>query len=344
MYKIKLSEVTLGSVLAEPIIVNNILLLNKGVTISKSVQKSLERFGVQEVAIEGIFNESIDTSKLSFDRIDNLTYIAIKSLDIHGAITCAKSLVAGVVNNKHKMLTRTLYDYDESTYQHSLNVADISVMLGIKIGLKIQDLETLAIGAILHDIGKLAVSKEILNKKGKLTEEEIETIKTHPGIGATMVENELGPNHSPIIQIIKQHHEDFDGTGYPLGIKEFEGYRLARIVHIVDVYEALCAKRSYKEPIPRQAVWEIMDGYKGTKFDPLIYKKFREVMPMYLIGEEILIGEKTGVIVRDGEEKDNPYVFVDGNISLLKDLQSLSKEELESIKQTDGILQLDRIW
>ena len=121
MYKIKLSDVTLGSILAEPVIVDNVLLLNKGVIISKSVQRSLERFGISEIAIEGIFNENIDTSKIHFDKIDNLTYFAIKSLDIHGAITCAKSLVQGALGDDRSLLARTLYDYDADTYQHFCN-------------------------------------------------------------------------------------------------------------------------------------------------------------------------------------------------------------------------------
>jgi putative nucleotidyltransferase with HDIG domain len=131
------------------------------------------------------------------------------------------------------------------TRGHSERVAEISVILGRKLGLDKKDLRLLEIGALLHDIGKLGVPQSIIDKPGKLTEEEFEIVKKHPEIGYKILEpiKEL----SDVLPIVLYHHEKCNGSGYPKGLKCNEIPLLAKIVAVADVVEAMTAERPYKK-------------------------------------------------------------------------------------------------
>lgn len=144
------------------------------------------------------------------------------------------------------LLKITAHDY--YTHTHSINVSIYTLSLGSFLGIEGEDLKTLGMAAVLHDIGKSKVDYNIINKNGKLTEVEFDEMKTHPAEGHTIA-LKLGINDERILSGIRHHHEKMDGRGYPDGIKEDKISQFARIIGVCDVFDALSTKRSYKDPM-----------------------------------------------------------------------------------------------
>ncbi|MBQ2982406.1 MAG: response regulator [Lachnospiraceae bacterium] len=165
-------------------------------------------------------------------------------------------------------LANTIDAKDTYTNGHSTRVAKYSIMLAKRMGYSDEQLEKLYYAALLHDIGKIGVPREIINKTSKLTDEEYEIIKTHPGIGGNIL-NEV--SEIPDIAIgARWHHERYDGKGYPDRLMSIEIPELARIIGVADAYDAMTSKRSYRDVLPQDVVkGELIKG-KGTQFDPEI--------------------------------------------------------------------------
>ncbi|MFH1975808.1 MAG: HD domain-containing phosphohydrolase [Pseudomonadota bacterium] len=181
--------------------------------------------------------------------------------------------------NIYENLFATLYGFvsvlnarDSYTQQHSNRVTDISTIIGRELGCSTEELDMLNVAGRLHDIGKIGIRDEILLKPGKLTKEEFEKIKEHPSIGANIIKNLGFWNRE--INIIKSHHERFDGTGYPSGLKGKETPLLSRILSIADVYDALASDRPYRNRMDEKSILEYLQGGAGTQFDPEIIEIF----------------------------------------------------------------------
>jgi len=155
---------------------------------------------------------------------------------------------------------------DPYTEQHSNRVTEIAVLIGKDLGLDEEQIDILKIAGPLHDIGKIGIRDDILLKPGKLTNEEFEKIKEHPNIGANIV-GQLGmwEEHQ---KIIRHHHERFDGSGYPGGLKKNEIPMLARIVSVADAYDAMASDRAYRKKMETERVLGIIKDGSGTQFDP----------------------------------------------------------------------------
>ncbi len=152
------------------------------------------------------------------------------------------------------------------TKDHSEKVAEISVEIGKALGLDDEELEKLRLGALLHDIGKLGIPPEILNKPEKLTPEEYEIVKEHPVWGYRILKPIKA--FSDIIPIVLYHHERCDGRGYPEGLKCSQIPPLAKIVAVADVIEAMTAERPYKKPYPLDEVFDFLKSESGRQFSP----------------------------------------------------------------------------
>ena len=165
-------------------------------------------------------------------------------------------------------LANTIDAKDSYTNGHSTRVAKYSVMLAKRMGYEDEKLERLYYAALLHDIGKIGVPREIINKTSRLTDEEYEIIKTHPGIGANIL-NEV--TELPDIVIgARWHHERYDGKGYPDRLMGIEIPEIARIIGVADSYDAMTSKRSYRDILSQEIVTNELIKGKGTQFDPEI--------------------------------------------------------------------------
>lgn len=196
----------------------------------------------------------------------------------NGINEVAEELLENVLSNKNVLLSLVdIKSMDNYTYAHSVNVAVISIVIGISLNLNKENLTHLCIGALIHDIGKTLIPSEILQKPGKLTPEEFEIIKTHPRLGYDFL-NQFYSLSAHVRLIVLQHHERFDGFGYPDGTAANKISYLARIVSIADVYDALTSDRPYKRAMcPSDALEYIMSN-AATLFDYEIVNVFCRII------------------------------------------------------------------
>ena len=164
---------------------------------------------------------------------------------------------------------------DPVTGRHSKRVADLAVGLARAVGICADDLEGIYIGAVLHDIGKIAVPTEILMQTRPLTDEEWALIRRHPLDGAKIVSSVRFP--WDVKSLILQHHERFDGTGYPAGLRGEQIVLSARIFAVVDAFEAMTSDRPYRLAMPEEHALEEIRRNAGTQFDPDIGRTFLEL-------------------------------------------------------------------
>lgn len=166
--------------------------------------------------------------------------------------------------------------YDPITYAHSERVKSWTVMIAKEMRLPSKQIHELSQAASWHDIGKLEIPNEILNKDGKLTVEEYEIVKMHPEIGYQLVKDmHFFKDYLPVI---RYHHERIDGKGYPLGLKEDEISLHARIMCVADSFDAMTSKRSYKPGMTMKEAVEELKRCAGTQFDPKVVKIFVQAL------------------------------------------------------------------
>jgi len=161
---------------------------------------------------------------------------------------------------------------DHYTQGHCERVADLACALAAEAGLDQKSLFWFRIGALLHDVGKLMIPPEILNKPGRLTTEEWVMIKKHPVWGVEMLADIDFP--WDVRPIVESHHERWDGTGYPHGLKGEDIPRTARILCVADVYDALTSERSYKKAVSHEQALDMMRSDVGGQFDPELFPLF----------------------------------------------------------------------
>jgi HD-GYP domain-containing protein (c-di-GMP phosphodiesterase class II) len=165
---------------------------------------------------------------------------------------------------------------DAYTHGHSARVAELSVSIGLRLGLRPSALRTLAEGAYLHDVGKVGIPDHVLNKPGALTDEERAWIQEHPVVGADIVGR--APSLRDALTVIRQHHERYDGRGYPGGLAAEEISLAARIVAVADVWDALTSDRAYRPPWPPDRALAHLEADRGAHFDPRCLDAFLALM------------------------------------------------------------------
>ena len=176
-----------------------------------------------------------------------------------------------------RALAAALDARDPYTAGHSERVSTLSVMMGRMMGLDSKELEVLRLGALLHDIGKIGVTDDILRKKGPLTAEEFEQIKRHPALGARILRQV--PFLAPHLPIVELHHERPDGHGYPFGLRGEDIPLDARIVHVADAFDAMTSARAYRAARPASVAFAELERYSGTQFDPACVEALLAAMP-----------------------------------------------------------------
>lgn len=173
-------------------------------------------------------------------------------------------------------MAQALDERDPYTAGHSNRVAVNSATIATAMGLPERQIEIIRIGAKLHDIGKIGIPDAVLQKPGKLTPEEYALIKLHPQIGKRILEK--AQRFQDYLAIVELHHEDWDGGGYPYGLKEERIPLGVRIVHVADVYDAITSDRAYRKAMTEERVMEILAAGSGKMFDPVVLEAFLAVL------------------------------------------------------------------
>ena len=171
-------------------------------------------------------------------------------------------------------IIKTLHEKNKREEQHSHRVSELCKSMGESLRLPEDEIQELKTVGLLHDIGKIAIDENILNKPGKLTEEEWEEIKRHPEIGYRILStvNDM----SQMAEYVLAHHERWDGKGYPKGLKGEEIPFVSRIIAIVDTYDAMTSERSYRSALPEEVAVAELQKNAGIQFDPELVGIFIE--------------------------------------------------------------------
>ncbi|MDZ4168355.1 MAG: HD-GYP domain-containing protein [Coriobacteriia bacterium] len=209
-----------------------------------------------------------------------------------------RSLVDNVISNRYAMLQLTgLKNYDEYTFYHSANVAILSLALGSMVTQDYRFLSSLGAGALLHDLGKLSVDLEILNKPGVLTPDEWSNVREHPVRGAQMVSMLPGVDKSAVV-VILEHHMRFDGTGYPQRTPIRPQHLSSRIVAVADSYDAMTSQRSYSAARVQDEAMSLLAKGAGSALDPVLVRLFIKLMGVYPVGSVVRLSHgQVGIVI-----------------------------------------------
>jgi HD-GYP domain-containing protein (c-di-GMP phosphodiesterase class II) len=181
---------------------------------------------------------------------------------------------------------------DKYTAGHSDRVSINSTVIAEAMRLAPEEIEIIRIGARLHDIGKIGIPDTVLQKPGKLTEDEYALIRLHPQIGKKILEKvERLQKYLPIVEL---HHEDYDGGGYPYGLHGQSVPVGVRIVHVVDVFDAITSDRAYRKARSREDMVAIMSSESGKQFDPAVLAAFLDTLNKGKLVQAVLDAEVAG--------------------------------------------------
>lgn len=187
----------------------------------------------------------------------------------------ALNSLEGAYRSTLKALTAALETRDSETHGHSERVVTYSLRLGREYGLSSEEMKSLEFGSLLHDIGKIGVPDSILRKPAKLTEEEWVLMREHPMHGQQILRGIEFLQGAA--RVVAQHHEKWDGTGYPLGLRNEEIDICARIFAVADAFDAITSDRVYRRGKPYEAAAQELDDWAGRQFDPKVVEAFHRV-------------------------------------------------------------------
>lgn len=217
---------------------------------------------------------------------------------------------------------------DDYTYQHNVGVGVLSTLIGRWLNMNEADLSVLSMAATLHDVGKLKIPSEILNKPGKLTEEEFTLVKKHTIYGYEMLKETTGAN-SRITLAALQHHERNDGKGYPLGLKEEQIDSYSKIIAVADIFHAMSSKRPYHEPTPFHMIVDQMRRGSFGALDPHIVSVFLENIVKRTVGRDVVLtdGRVGEIVYLNPHNIETPLIRInDEYIDLSKQTELYIKE------------------
>jgi HD-GYP domain-containing protein (c-di-GMP phosphodiesterase class II) len=208
---------------------------------------------------------------------DEMRMLAILAIQAASAIENARLFddLRESYLNTIQALSMTIDAKDAYTHGHSKRVSDISVLVGNELKMDNGQLELLKYASDLHDIGKIGIPEHIISKEGKLSVDEYEIVKTHPLVGETIVEPV--PFLNEIKDVIRHHHERYDGFGYPDGLKGDDIPLMSRIILIADAYDAMTSDRPYRRALSHEAALKEIEKHSGTQFDPEVAAAFMRV-------------------------------------------------------------------
>lgn len=321
-----------GDILAKPIKDQfGRILLQKDVYLTERLIKLLKQyyFGnvyVVDIYAEGIVSEEPISDELKYKAINQIrsTFNAFEHY-IHGQqtkIILDESImhieetvneIASVIKTSDMMLSimSDIFVFDQYLYTHSLNVTLYSLVLAKKLNYNEKDMTELGIGALLHDIGKLKIPKEILNKPGALTKFEYEVVKEHTTYGYQLLKDVQNIPDS-IVSCAYEHHERLNGTGYPRGLKDQDIHEYAKILMIADVFDAVTTDRSYRDAYLPHVGFEILYAGSGTEFNKSYIEAFRKSILLYPNGTYVRLSDgRAGIVAKQNRFfTDRPVVRV----------------------------------
>lgn len=311
MRRVNIDSIRLGVKLARTIFNSEGgILLTKGVVLKESYLDKLKSHGISEVYLEDAISNDVQIEDVVQQKTHNEALVIVKkmmksynfstSLDVEEVKGIVNKLIDELLGNSDILYNLSeIKSVDDYTFEHSVNVCILSLITGIGLGFDMQSLRELGIGAMLHDIGKLCIPQEIIKKPSQLTVDEFEVIKKHTVFGYEMLKKS-GKVNLVSAFIAFGHHERFDGSGYPLQLKNENIQLCARIVAVADVYDALTSDRVYRKKLKPNEVYEYITSLGSHHFDPRVIESFVKYVTIYPVGTGVLLNNRErGLVIKD---------------------------------------------
>jgi len=302
---VSVSKLKEGMVLGKPFYGNlGQFYLRKNAVLTEGLIKRITYLGYAGLYIVDDYSDGIEPNFVVSDELKNSTASAVRTFmsnlqsspnstsavltqNVDQIMGLVKTLVDEIVASKNAVVNIIdLKSYDLYTYQHSVNVGVLSGVLGSAMKMTRSELLDLTSSAIFHDIGKMFVPKEVLDKPGALTEMEFDEMKKHPALGALYMRDRLY-FPSSIYVPVWQHHEHYDGNGYPNKMAGDKITTSAKIIAMTDTYDAITSKRPYHEAIMPHEGCEYIMGNAGQHFDPEAVDIFFRTVAPFPVGVSV---------------------------------------------------------
>lgn len=247
--------------------------------------------------------QTIYADSLNFARSFIRDVRAGKPLDYEASAPLVANILDSVSRNPDTLVSLAkLRRYDEYTYTHCINVSVLAVAFGRSLGLPRETLQLLGIAGLFHDVGKALIPAGILNKPGRLTDEEFDVIKNHPLLGARLLDARRGVP-ALVVTAVREHHEKRDGSGYPAGARGDEISLPGAMIGVADVYDALTSKRAYKNTIAPNTAMRILFEMRGKDFARGLVERFIKCLGIYPVGSLVRLDSGEVAVVLES----NPH-------------------------------------
>ncbi|EYE88146.1 HD family phosphohydrolase [Fervidicella metallireducens AeB] len=303
MRYIRIEDSKNGDILARPIVTSDgIVLLSEGTVLSSSYIDKIISTGIKKIFIkDNLYSQTSvdieDFSQLKDKSINLVSNIynkvinseTIDSEEIETVVVDILNYVKSSTAFPSKLL-ETIKLKDNYTYIHSINTCFLSIILGEYFNLSETEQIILGTGALLHDIGKTYIDEKILKKASKLTDDEFKLIQKHTLYGFKILNSTKGIDHASML-IALNHHEKYDGSGYPRGLKGKQIDFFSQLVTICDVYDALINVRSYKKAFKPNETYEYILSKSGTFFNTELVNAFRNCICIYPDGVGVRLSD-----------------------------------------------------
>lgn len=304
---------------------NGEIFLKRNTKLNRRYIKRLTSLGYNGIYIEDGISEGIDSHDIVDEQLRNDTVQKVKHLYSHcedntktdkiewDALSGLLNYILDEMLSKNDLVYNMvdLKAFDDYTFHHCVNVAILATATGIQMELKRSRIYDLCMAAVMHDVGKIYLPKEVLNKPGKLTDEEFAEVKMHSLRGY----NYLKETHYISLDACKgvlSHHERHDGLGYPNGIGGDEINEIGKILAICDVYDALTSDRPYRKAWSPSEAIEYLMGNSGVRFNPEVTTAFLMKIVPYPVGTIVKLSDgKVGIVIKNFiEMKLRPVVRI----------------------------------
>lgn len=274
--------------------------------IAKETLKTIEKLSVEDRAkvqlTESVKKRVAEGMQFLYSNTD-----ADNFMDATNSIT--NDLMKSITDNDAVAVDINMLKVsDEYTFKHSVDVATMAMVVAKQHGMSEKDIHEIGIAGILHDMGKSKIPNEILNKPGRLTDEEFAIMKKHPVYGYNLLKGKPDLSNEILLGVL-QHHEKMNGNGYPMGVNSSKISRFARIIAVVDVYDALVTERPYKKAFSQRDAVEMIMAMTAD-MDVKAMKSFMRSVILYPVGSivQLSTGEDAKVVENDVEYLLRPKV------------------------------------
>ncbi len=281
------------------------VLVSENSTLTNAMITKLKSLGFQGLYVEDDLSSEIEIEDMISEQVRYESRFYIRNKDIDGCKRISKKIVSDILDRGFISLDLIdLREMDDVTYSHSVNVAVYSCILGMGMGYDKQALTDLVLAGLLHDIGKLFIPKEILNKTGRLSAEEYRLIQSHALKSYQFIENRTDISDQ-IKDAVLHHHENEDGSGYPDHLMGSEQSEYTKILHLADVYDALISRRPYKPCYSPVEAAEYLMGASSLMFEPKVVSTFLTYVPLFPKGSFVQLSDGRRGIVSENADEHN---------------------------------------